>query len=198
AAVDALRKAHELEKSQASLTRLMTAVATHTSPKAAIELGDAWLKRNPGDLAVRSAVADHNLRQRDFAAARRQYEAILKQRPNHAETLNNLANVLMETRDPGAVEMAERAYRVDPRNPMLMDTAGWAHHLAGNTARALQLLRDARLRAPDVPDIRYHLGAVLAKTGRTAEAREELNAALRANVNSGAAQEARKLLATLN
>ncbi|MFT7773532.1 XrtA/PEP-CTERM system TPR-repeat protein PrsT [Roseateles sp.] len=198
AAIDALRKAHDIDKSQASLTRLMQVVGSHSGPKAATDLGEAWLKRNPGDLAVRSAVAEQNLRGRDFAAARVQYEAILKQRPNHAETLNNLANVLMVTKDPGAVAMAERAYKVDTRNPMLMDTAGWANHLAGNGDRALQLLREARLRAPDVPEIRYHLAAVLAKAGRKSEARDELNAALRANVNFASAAEARKLLSTLN
>ncbi|WP_457325248.1 tetratricopeptide repeat protein, partial [Roseateles sp. P5_E11] len=165
--------------------------------KAAVELGDAWLKRSPSDLAVRNAVAVQHLHARDFAAARKQYEAILKQRPNHAETLNNLANVLMESKDPGALEMAERAYKVDIRNPMLMDTAGWANHLAGKPDRALQLLRDARLRAPDNPDIRYHLAAVLAKAGRSGEAREELRAALR-TVSFASAEDAKKLLATLN
>ncbi|HEY0957035.1 MAG TPA: tetratricopeptide repeat protein, partial [Roseateles sp.] len=82
AAIDALRKAHDIDKSQASLTRLMQVVGTHSGPKAATELGEAWLKRNPGDLAVRSAVAQQNLLGRDFASARLQYEAILKQRPN--------------------------------------------------------------------------------------------------------------------
>lgn len=197
AAIDALRKAHDIEKSQASLVRLMRAVGNQSGPRAAVELGDAWLKRNPSDLAVRNAVAVQHLHARDFAAARKQYEAILKQRPNHAETLNNLANVLMESKDPGALEMAERAYKVDIRNPMLMDTAGWANHLAGKPDRALQLLRDARLRAPDNPDIRYHLAAVLAKAGRSGEAREELRAALR-TVSFASAEDAKKLLATLN
>ncbi|RZI98887.1 MAG: tetratricopeptide repeat protein, partial [Rubrivivax sp.] len=138
AAIDALRKAHDIEKSQASLARLMRAVGAQSGPKAAVELGENWLKRNPSDLAVRNAVADQQLRSRDFAAARKQYEAILKQRPNHAETLNNLANLLMESKDPAALDMAERAYKVDNRNPKLMDTAGWANHLAGKPERALQ------------------------------------------------------------
>jgi cellulose synthase operon protein C len=198
AAIDALRKAHDIEKSQAGLTRLMRAVGRQSGPKAAIELGEAWLKRNPSDLAVRSAIAEQNLRARDFGSARKQYEAILKLRPNHAETLNNLANVLMETKDPGAVDMAERAYKVDTRNPKLMDTAGWANHLAGKDDRALQLLREARLRAPDEPEIRYHLAAVLAKAGRKGEAKEELNAALRPGVSFASAEEAKKLLVTLN
>lgn len=196
--LDSLRKAHELDKSQASLSKLIRVTFNQQGAKPALDLGDAWLKRNPDDLAVRSAMAEVSLRGGDFAAARRQYETILKRRPNHAETLNNLANVLMETKDPGAVAMAERAYKADSQNPLLMDTAGWANHLAGNHDRALQLLREARLRAPDVADIRYHLGAVLAKAGRNAEAREELQAALRANVKFSSVEDARKLLVTLN
>jgi tetratricopeptide (TPR) repeat protein len=197
-ALDALRKAHEVDKSQASLSKLMRATFNQQGAKPALELGDTWLKRNPNDLAVRSVMAEVHVRGGDFAAARKQYEAILKQRPNHAETLNSLANVLMETKDPGAVAMAERAYKADAQNPLLMDTAGWANHLAGNNDRALQLLREARLRAPDIADIRYHLGAVLAKAGRNAEAREELQAALRANVKFSSVEAARKLLLTLN
>lgn len=196
--LDSLRKAHEIEKSQGSLTKLMRVTYNQNGAKPALDLGDTWIRRNPGDLSVRSTMAEISLRAGDFASARRQYEAILKQRPNHAETLNSLANVLMETKDPGALAMAERAYQADSRNPLLMDTAGWANHLAGNTERALQLLRDARLRAPDVADIRYHLGAVLAKAGRRSEAREELQAALKANVKFSSLDEARRLLATLN
>lgn len=198
AAIDALRKAHDIEKSQASLARLMRAVGNQGGPKPAIELGEGWLKRNPSDMAVRNAVAEQQIRARDFAAARKQYETILSQRPNHADTLNNLANVLMVTKDPGAVDMAERAYKVDTRNPKLMDTAGWANHLAGKGERALQLLREARLRAPDEPEIRYHLAAVLAKAGRKGEAREELNAALRPGVSFASVEDAKKLLPTLN
>lgn len=196
--LDSLRKAHEIDKTQASLSKLMRVTYNQTGAKPALDLGEAWLRRNPGDLTVRSVMAEINLRTGDFAGARRQYETILKQRPQHAETLNSLANLLMETKDPGALAMAERAYQADPRNPLLMDTAGWANHLAGNSERALQLLRDARLRAPDVADIRYHLGAVLAKAGRRAEARDELQAALKANVKFSSLDEARKLLATLN
>lgn len=198
AALEALRKAHELEKSQASLNKLMRATFSQHGPKPALELGEAWLRRNPQDLAVRSVMAEISVRAGDFTAARRQYEAILQTRPNHAETLNSLANVLMEIRDPGALAMAERALKADNRNPLLMDTAGWANHLAGKGDRALQLLREARLRAPEVADIRYHLGAVLAKAGRTGEAREELQAALRASVKFSSVEDARKLLATLN
>uniref|UniRef100_UPI0013D7E946 tetratricopeptide repeat protein n=1 Tax=Enterobacter cloacae TaxID=550 RepID=UPI0013D7E946 len=79
-----------------------------------------------------------------------------------------------------------------------LDTAGWASHRQDNTDRALQLLREARLRAPENPDIRYHLAVVLSKTGRKDEARDELGAALKTGSAFASAPEALQLLATLN
>ncbi|MBW8845024.1 MAG: PEP-CTERM system TPR-repeat protein PrsT [Burkholderiales bacterium] len=198
AALDALRKAHDIDKSSTTLTRLMRAQAQQGNQKAAIELADAWLRKNPADGIVRNALAELLVRSRDFAGARRQYETILKASPSDNGVLNNLANVLIELKDPGAAEIAERALKSDPRNPMLLDTTGWANHRAGKADRALQLLRDARLRAPGNPDIRYHLAAVLAEAGRKAEARDELNAALRNDATFATAADARQLLSTLN
>lgn len=198
AALDALRKAHDIEKSSTTLVRLMRAQAAQGGQKAAINAAETWLKKNPSDALVRSATAELLVRSRDFADARKQYEAILKSAPGDAGALNDLANVLIELQDPGAVDAAERALKTNPRNPVLLDTAGWASHRAGKGERALQLLRDARLRAPDNPDIRYHLAAVLARAGRKAEAREELNAALRNDAAFATAAEAKQLLSTLN
>jgi putative PEP-CTERM system TPR-repeat lipoprotein len=197
AALDALRKAHELDKTATSLTRLMRAQAAQGG-KPASDLAEAWLRKNPNDIAVRNTLAEQLVQAGDLPGARRQYDAILKTAPTNAVALNNLANVLIELKDPGAVDMAERALKTDPRNAALLDTAGWANHRAGKAERALQLLRDARLRAPDNPDIRYHLAAVLAQAGRKGEAREELDAALRGGATFGTVNEAKQLRATLN
>lgn len=198
AALEALRKAYDLEKSSLALTRLMRAQAMQGAEKQATELANAWLAKNPADNGVRGALAELHVRARDFPAARKQFEAALKYAPNNANLLNNLANVLIELKDPGAVDLAERALKADGRNPMLLDTTGWANHHAGRSDRALQLLRDARLRAPDNRDIRYHLAAVLAQMGRKGEAKEELQTALRGDATFDTAAEAKRLLATLN
>lgn len=198
AALDALRKAHDIDKSAISLSRLMRAQAAQGGLKTATEVGDAWLHKNPNDAAVRNTMAELLVQARDFAGARRQFETLLKASPNNTAALNNLANVLLELKDPSATEVAERALKNAPQNPLILDTAGWANHRAGKADRALQLLRDARLRAPDNPDIRYHLAAVLAQAGRKGEAREELNAALRNGATFAAAAEAKQLLTTLN
>jgi cellulose synthase operon protein C len=147
---------------------------------AANRLADQWLSRHPDDRTTRRMLADGHARVGAYAAARGQYEALLQGDPEDAEALNNLANVLILTEDPGALAVAERALALRPAAAHIIGTAGWAAFKAGQTDRALQLLRDARLRDPANAATRYFLGSVLASVGRGAEARLELQAALAA------------------
>lgn len=196
AAAEQYRKAHQVEPGPASLLRLFRALAP-SDPGAALAAADAWLRSHPDDLAVRRAVADTQARAGRLPAARASYEALLKTTPDDAETLNNLANVLLLMQDPGALAVAERALALQPAAAHIIGTTGWAAFKARQTDRALQLLRDARLRDPANPDTRYFLGAALAATGRTTEAREELQGALKLQPGFANAKEAERLLSTL-
>jgi putative PEP-CTERM system TPR-repeat lipoprotein len=197
AAIDALRKAHQIDKNQASLLRLFRVLSLQEGGKPAIDLALGWLKTHPKDVVVQKWLADAHARAGNFAAARRTYESVLALQPKDSEALNNLANVLIRQNDPGATTAAERALAVMPHDARVIDTAGWAYHKAGNNERALQLLRDARLRDPGNPEIRFHLAQVLAQAGRHNEAREELQVALRSSQFASAA-EARALMSKLN
>jgi putative PEP-CTERM system TPR-repeat lipoprotein len=179
AAMSAYQQAHQLEPGSDTLLRLFRLTNNKDGAKGATPLALAWLKAHPGDAQVQSALADAYARSGDFAAARGAYQRLLSINPNDGAALNNLSNVLMALNDPGALPMAERAVAQSPTSANAIDTLGWALHRAGQADRALQLLRDARLRAPDNPELRYHLAVVLAKSGRKNEAREELEAALK-------------------
>lgn len=196
AALESLRRAHEVEPSTDTLLRLFRLLVAHDA-KAGYAVAEGWLRSHPKDLAVHRALGDAQAQAGNFVAAKRSYEAVLKYRPEDADALNNLANTLLRLHDPGALKVAEQAMAADPRNPILVDTAGWANFMAGNRERALQLLRDARLRDPAHPEIRYHLAAVLAKAGRTSEAREEVEAALRASQTFESREDALALQRTL-
>jgi Flp pilus assembly protein TadD len=76
----------------------------------------------------------------------------------------------------------------------VIDTLGWAVARAGRLDEAMRHLRDARLRAPDDPEIRWHLGYALARQGRIDEARAELSIALQRAPGGAWADEARTLL----
>lgn len=180
AAIEALRRAHAIENSTRSLLRLFGVMAAQPGSKPAMDLAENWLRTHPKDLPVFKALGDAYARAGNKTQARHSYEAALKLNPADVEALNNLASIMLQQKDPAATTVAEKALALAPQNPLVMDTAGWASFIAGNKDRALQLLRDARLRAPASPEIRYHLAATLAKTGRKDEARDELTAAIAA------------------
>jgi len=196
AALDAYRRAHELDRNSASLLRVFAALAA-TNPAAAEQLAEQWLKTRPTDVQVRRALAHAQARAGNLPAARAAFEALLKAAPNDAGGLNDLANIMLMQRDPGALAVAERALALKPELPYVIGTAGWASFRAGQPDRALQLLRDARLRDPANPDTRYFLGAVLADRGRAAEARDELQGALKGTRVTTYAKDAEALLKTL-
>jgi Flp pilus assembly protein TadD len=68
----------------------------------------------------------------------------------------------------------------------------------GQADRALQFLRDARLRQPGNPEIAYHLAAALAQVGRKAEAKTELETALKSGNRFDGDEQAKALLKSLN
>lgn len=196
AALEAYKRAHQIEPSAESLARLFN-LQVRQDPQAANELAERWLKSHPGDQPVRRLLAASYARLGKFASARSLYEAIVAAVPGDAESLNNLANVMVLQKDPKALQVAERALAAKPGAAHIIGTTGWAAHLAGQDDRALQLLRDARLRDPNNPDTRYFLGAVLASKGRRDEAREELRVAMNAGAGSSFSAQARDLLETL-
>jgi len=61
-----------------------------------------------------------------------------------------------------------------PEQPLVNDTLGWLLVQNGQVQRGLTVLQQAAQKAPEVPDIRYHLAVAYAKAGRSAEARAEL------------------------
>ncbi|MCA0241857.1 MAG: PEP-CTERM system TPR-repeat protein PrsT [Proteobacteria bacterium] len=197
AAAAAFRRAYELDNDQAALLRWFGHLA-RSQPAEAMRVAEQWLKKHPQDLVVMRSLADAQARGRDWPAARRTYEALLKARPDDAEVLNNLANVLLAQKDAAALKTAERAHALQPNAAHIIGTLGWAAQRAGQSERALQLLRDARLRNPDSAQTRYYLGATLAAMGRNGEARAELAAAVKSNRPFDGQQDAQALLQTLN
>ena len=197
AALDAYRKAHQIEPSSDTLLRLFKTSWSHDGGRSSLQLAEQWIKANPQDFTVRSAQADGYARAGSYAQARAAYESLSRLQPGNTAVLNNLANVLLRLKDPGAVQVAEQALALDPGNANVIDTLGWILFQQGQVDRALQLLRDARLRQPADPNIRFHLASVLAKTGRKAEARAEAEAALRSGPAFDHAEEAQALLASL-
>lgn len=198
AATQAFRRAHEIEGSRGTLLQLFTHLARTGSPDA-VTVAEQWLKKNPQDPAVLRALGDAQARASNWTQARKSYEALLKLLPDDAEALNNLAQVLLALNDAAsALTLAEKAAALKPGAAHILGTLGWAAHKAGQNDRALQYLRDARLRNPESAETRYYLGATLAAVGRKGEAKAELAAAAQSTRPFAGQKDAQALLKTLN
>jgi putative PEP-CTERM system TPR-repeat lipoprotein len=197
AATDAYRRAHKAEPTTTTLLSLHAAVLRQEGSKPAVALVEQWVKAHPQDRRAQNELAGIYARTGNLIAARTTYDSLLKGAPNDSGLLNNLANVLLQSKSPDALNVAERALAAAPGDTLVMDTVGWALFQNGQMDRALQQLRDARLRDPSQPVIRYHLAAVLAKTGRASEAKDELKQALAGNARFEGVDDARLLLKSL-
>lgn len=140
-----------------------------------------WLEKHPEDVAVRYALAMSYLGDGRNNDAISQYEQILEKQPDAPLALNDLAWLYHETGKPGALELAEKAYRLAPDNPAIQDTYGWILVQTGKIEFGLIPLEQAASNAPDNPDIRYHLAAALAKAGDRDRAKQELSSILQSD-----------------
>jgi cellulose synthase operon protein C len=195
-ALENYRRAHQTEPSTDTLLRQFRMMAGKDD-KAALQLVEQWLKTHPNDVAVLRALADGQARIGNYAAARKSYESLLKLVPEDGTTLNNLANVLFRLKDTSAVKIAEQAVAKSPGNAYAIDSLGWILFQNGQIDRALQLLREARLRMPENSVFRFHLGMALAKVGRKSEAKSELEASLAGSSIFEGAGEAKRILQEL-
>lgn len=159
---------------------------------------DKWQRDNPGHTAVMRTLADAQLRSGNLHAARSGYEQLHKLQPDNADVLNNLAQTAFKQNDKTASGYAEKAVALRPGDPGIIDTLGWILVRQGQLERGLAMLRDARLRNPGDPEIRYHLASALSQSGRKSEAKDELSQALKAGIPFEGLDDARRLEKELN
>ena len=105
--------------------------------------------------------------------------AILEREPDNAQALNALGYTLADRSDrlDEALQYIERAYKLRPDDPAIIDSMGWVHYRLGNYEEALKYLTRAFELMND-PEIAAHLGEVLWVTGDRDGAREVWNKAV--------------------
>jgi tetratricopeptide (TPR) repeat protein len=124
-----------------------------------------WLDVVPGDQQIRELLADSYLDLEDFAAAATHYERALAVDPGDAVLLNNLAWCYASLGDSRALELARRAFELDPNNGAIADTVGWILISMDQPEAGLKLLEQADLLAPTNALIQLHLAEALAQIG---------------------------------
>lgn len=198
AAAAAYRSAFALSPTSELVLRQAGVFAIQGEPAGAVPLLSQWLKVHPEDDVARRGLADFLAQARDWAAAKREYMKLVERKAADASLYNNLANVLIMLGDPAAVTMAERSVASAPGDGNARDTLGWALAQQGRFDEALPHLREARLRIPGSVEAKWHLGYVLARMEKRAEARQELEAALSQGQRFEGEVDARKLLRSIS
>ena len=109
---------------------------------------------------------------------------VIKMKPDYAHAYNALGYTLAEktNRLQEAKELIEKAYKLMPDDPFIMDSMGWVEYRLGHVQEALKQLQLAYSERPD-PEIAAHLGEVLWKSGQHDQARKVWQTALSENPN---------------
>jgi Flp pilus assembly protein TadD len=102
----------------------------------------------------------------------------LKRHPRDAEAWALLGLVHADAqRLDEAVAALERARRIDPKNPGILNNLGYVHMAHGDLERAVELFRASLAADPSQARTRNNLGFALARLERDAEAMEAFRAA---------------------
>ena len=111
--------------------------------------------------------------------------------------LNNVAWLMAQQRQPGALALAEKANQLAPNQPALMDTLAYVLALEKQPQRAVELQKKAMAQAPQNDSLRLTLAKIYLENGDKANARAELDTLAKLGDKFGAQPEVKRLLATL-
>ena len=107
-----------------------------------------------------------------MADAEKELRRLMSEDPLNANAMNSLSYMFAEKglRLAEAVELAQRAVKIEPGNPSYLDTLGWALFKQGRVDEAAEPMAKAAAVLPGNSVIQDHHGDLLEKRGRHAEA----------------------------
>lgn len=164
-------------------------------PGKALQVLQDWVKRRPEDVGAWLELAEGYLALGKEGDARTTYQQVLKRNPGALPALNNLAWLNREKDLYGALEYAQQAYKLAPRDPLVLDTYGTLLLLKGEKQRGRAMIQEAAQRAPGDAKIQLHLARLYADQGESAKARQVLQAIVKQAPGSATAKEAQAMLA---
>lgn len=143
-----------------------------------------WLRRHPKDASFREFLSGQAILRRDFAAAEGYLREVVSSQPRNGAAINNLAWVLAERRQPGAVAMAERALALSPNAAPVLDTLAKALAAEEQFDRAIDTQRRAIATMPSRLQYRLNLVRHLIKGGKRPAAVVELDGLAKLDVKA--------------
>lgn len=177
-AANAYRKALDNGGGGQAGMRLHAALLRAERKADAERVASDWLSTNPGDLVMRGYLAERALAEKRYPDAMALFSRMHEMAPQNALILNNLAWTAKELKDPKALEYGEQALRLAPENPAIIDTVGMIQVDRGDFDAGIANLKRAVALGPDLLPLQLNLAKALAKAGRGAEARTQLDTLL--------------------
>lgn len=160
------------------------------------------LTANPASEELHMLLASVLASQNSVDEAIAAYDAVLRMNPRNIISANNLAALLADYKqDVPNLERAfllSREFEKEAPHPLFLDTLAWVRLKMGHLEDALRIMRQAIVKAPDLPTLNYHLGAALYQSGRNGEAKVYLAKALKSTEPFQGRREAQQLLARSN
>jgi tetratricopeptide (TPR) repeat protein len=106
------------------------------------------------------------------AEAEKTLRELIEKDPLDAAALNFLGYMMADRGDrvPEAIQLVQRALRLEPGNPSYLDSLGWAYLKQGNLAEADKPLTDAASQLPRNSVVQDHLGELRFRQARFADA----------------------------
>lgn len=203
-AEQALNKAIELEPLEpVPYGNLAKVYLAQGRTDAAIEKFKAALETNPRNPGAYLALSKLYEQKGAYLDAVEVYEKALNVYPNMWVAANNMAFLMCENAQgpddlARAAAWGQKAAELHPDDPMVEDTMAWIAFKQGNPDQAQRVMEKAMAKAPEDPALNYHMGAILADSGKVIEARERLTAALANSSRFPGREMAEALLARLS
>ena len=166
-----LRKA---QKSTELAMKLHEALMSAGQRAEAGKFAAGWLAEHPRDLIFRYFLGESAMTRSDYANAEANYLAVLSQQPDHVPALNNLAWVTAKLKKPGALAYSEKANKLRPDQPALMDTLAMILGEGNQLAKAIDIEKKVVELRPEHHPYRLSLAKLYIDAGNKAQARAEL------------------------
>lgn len=156
-------------------------------------------RREPKSIAATTMVGMILELQNKPDEARKRYEQVLATDPQAAIAANNLAWAYAQNGGnlDLALQLAQTAKSKMPDRHEVNDTLGWIYYKKGLSTPAIASFKQSVSGDPNNAVYWYHLGLAYVQKGDKAEARRSLEQALKLKSNFDGADEARKILQSL-
>ncbi|MDX2506028.1 MAG: PEP-CTERM system TPR-repeat protein PrsT [Gammaproteobacteria bacterium] len=134
----------------------------------------AWLDEHPSDTRVLQLLGTTYQKMKNDDKAIETFEKVLALQPENVVALNNLAWLYSLAKNPKALPLAEKAYKLSANDSGVQDTYGWLLVENGQVEKGKRILERVVKALPEVLEVQYHYAVALMKSGEKVKAQEIL------------------------